>query len=205
MPNAFTSTGTAVSPSGTDLLTELDAINTMLGVIGETPVASIDLTLPDIASAKAIFDAANRDVQTIGLNCNSDEDVVLTPTAGEFIIPTTPYPVLRIDATNVYKNIVKRGAKLWDKENNTFTFTLTELHVDIVWFLPFADLPVATRVYITMKAAKCFQARVLGSEVLGPYSKDDEFVAWNLFQAEELNTGNYTMLNSPGLYNLRRR
>lgn len=205
MAYTHTSTGTAVIPSGSDLLTELDAINTMLGVIGETPVASIDLTLPDVAIAKSILDSALRDVQIIGLNSNSDEDVTLTPTAGEFIIPTAPYPVLRIDATNPWTNVVKRGARLWDKENNTFTFTITSLQVDIVWFLPFADLPVATRVYITMRAARQFHNRVLGSEVLSPYTKDDEFQAWAQFQGEELSTSDFTMLNSPGLYNLRRR
>jgi hypothetical protein len=203
----YTSTsGTVITPpSGDDVLTELGAINTMLSVIGETEVTSIDLTLPDVAMAKAILDSANRDVQTVGLNSNSDRGIKLAPSTGEFFVPTSPYPVLRIDASNKWTNVVRRGAKLYDKDNNTFTFTLTELRVDIVWFLPFGDLPVATRVYITMKAAKCFQARVLGSEILGPYTKDDEFVAWSLFHSEELNTGNYTMLNSPGLCNLRRR
>lgn len=205
MAYTHTSTGTAVAPSGSDLLTELDAINTCLGVIGETPVASVDLSLPDVAFAKKILDAANRDVQTIGLNSNSDDHFKLTPTSTKFVIPITPYPVLRIDAWNPWRNIVKRGANLYDKDNNTDVFTETELYVDIVWMLPFADLPVTTRVYITMRAAKQFHNRVMGSEVLGPYTKDDEFIAWNLFQAEELNTGNYTMLNSPGLFNLRRR
>jgi hypothetical protein len=203
----YTSTSGVVvtPPSGDDVLTELGAINTMLSVIGETAVTSIDLTLPDVSIAKAVLDSANRDVQTMGLNSNSDEGAKLTPSSGEFLVPTTPYPVLRIDASNKWRNIVRRGSKLWDKDNNTFTFTLDELSVDIVWFLPFEDLPVATRVYITMKAAKQFHNRVLGSEILGPYAKDDEFVAWNLFQSEELCTGNYTLLNSPGLYNLRRR
>lgn len=205
MAYSHTTTGTAVTPSGSDLLTELDAINTMLGVIGETPVASLDLTLPDVAIAKQVFDAANRDVQTIGLNSNSDDHYKLTAASTKFVIPTSPNPVLRIDASEKYRNIVKRGANMYDKDNNTDVFTETELYVDIVWFLPFVDLPMATRVYITMKAAKQFQARVVGSEILGPYTKDDEFIAWNLFQAEELNTGNYTMLNSPGLCNLRRR
>lgn len=205
MAHDFTSSGTAVSPGGTDLLSELDAINIMLGVIGETPVASLDLTLPDVSSAKAIFDAANRDVQTIGLNSNTDDHYKLTISSTHFVIPVSPHPVLRIDASEKYRNIVKRGANMYDKDNNTDVFTQTELYVDIVWFLPFADLPMATRVYITMKAAKQFQSRVVGSEILGPYTKDDEFIAWSLFSAEELNTGNYTMLNSPGLYNLRRR
>jgi hypothetical protein len=210
MAQNFTSTGTAVAPSGSDLLTELDAINTMLGVIGETPVASIDLSLPDVLMASKILAGAMRDVQTMGLNSNTDEHYTLTVSAveghvGEFSVPEATYPVLRIDPTNVWRNIVRRGSILYDKDNNTSIFTETELLVDIVWFLPFADLPMATRVYITMKAAKQFQARVMGSEVLGPYTKDDEFVAWSLFHSEELNTGDYTMLNSPGLYNLRRR
>jgi len=204
---SYTSTsGTVVTPpSGDDVLTELGAINTMLSVIGETAVTSIDLTLPDVAMAKAILDSANRDVQTIGIKSNSDEGIVLSPTSSEFIIPTTPYPVLRIDCSDKWRGITKRGAKLYDKDNNTFTFTLTELRVDIVWFLPFEDLPVATRVYITMKAAKQFHNRVLGSEILGPYTKEDEFSAWSLFHAEEMNTGDYTLLKSPGIRNLRRR
>lgn len=204
MAHDFTSVGTAVTPSGSDLLTELDAINLMLSVIGETPVASVDLTLPDVAVAKKIFDAANRDVQTIGLNSNSDDRVHFATTNGELIIPIYPYPVLRIDASAPNRNVVRRGLKLWDKDNMTYQFPAV-LCVDIVWFLPFADLPVATRVYITMKASKQFQSRVIGSEILGPYTKDDEYVAYNLFQDEELNTGDYTMLNSPGLCNLRNR
>lgn len=205
MAHDFTSVGTAVTPSGSDLLTELDAVNVMLSVVGETPVASLDLSLPDVSIAKMILDAANRDTQMIGLNCNTDDGYKLTPVSTHFVIPITPYPVLRIDAAYKGRNIVKRGANLYDKDNNTDVFTETELLVDIVWFLPFADLPIATRVYITMRAAAQFQARVLGSEVLGPYTKDEMFQAWVQFQGEELSTSNFTMLNSPGIYNLRRR
>jgi hypothetical protein len=211
MAQDFTSAGTAAAPNGATLLTELDAINTMLEVIGEAPVSSINLALPDVATAKSILDGALRDVQTIGLNSNTDDYYELTPTgadpgpAGEFTIPTDPYPVLRIDAFNPYRHVVKRGLKLWDKDNHTYIFTETSLRVNIVWLLPFADLPTSTRVYITMKAAAQFHARVLGSEALSPYAEKDERTAYALFQAEELCTGQYSMLNSPGLYNLRRR
>lgn len=211
MATAFTFTGTAVTPSASDVLTELDAINTMLSTIGETPVTTIDESLPDVAMAKKILDAANRDVQTLGLNSNTEENYEIavsagTGTEGRYLVPTSPYEtVLRIDASNPYRNVVRRGDRMYDKDNNTEIFTETTMDFDITWMLPFADLPVSTRIYITMKAAKVFHNRVLGSEVVGPYAQQDEFSAWNLFFAEELNTGNYTLLRSPGLSNLRRR
>ena len=48
---------------------------------------------------------------------------------------------------------VKRDGKLYDKHRHTFEFTKKTIHFDIVWFLPYSDLPSVFQRYITSKAS----------------------------------------------------
>ena len=58
--------------------TELEAVNTMLAVLGEAPVNSITGTLPlDASLAKTTLSEINREVQSAGWHFNTFYDYTL--------------------------------------------------------------------------------------------------------------------------------
>ena len=69
---------------------ELEAINTMLGVIGESPINDLSAVnqTTDVILAKDILTEVSREVQSQGWYFNCEKDVKITPTAdNEILIP----------------------------------------------------------------------------------------------------------------------
>ena len=71
------------------LMTELEAVNIMLGAIGESPVSSLDdPSLVDVALAKSILDETNVALQTAGTHFNLEKNYPLTAdTDGNINVP----------------------------------------------------------------------------------------------------------------------
>jgi len=176
-------------------LTELEAVNIMLEVIGELPVSSLEAapTMSEANIARTLLHNISRDVQTHGLECNTDTDYELSLNEDSKIeIPTN---ALRVDATDRTKSIVIRGGFLYDKDNRTDVFS-ESLKCDIVWFLDFADLPQHVRAFITIRAGRVFQARHVGSDVLNAFTERDELQAYMLMQKCELQQGDYSIFSN---------
>lgn len=168
---------------------ELEAINVMLGVIGESPVSSlVDTGLADVSNAIQVFNETNREVQSFEWDFNSEEDYPLVRDSFGYI--PVPPNALKLDITTKYRSKyapVVRGAKLYDKLNHTFIFP-EDIEVDIVWLLPFTDAPEAVRRYITVAAARKFQKRFYSSDTLDGFTHEDEALA----RAEALSQDSWT-------------
>lgn len=175
--------------------TELDAVNTMLGTIGESPVSSLVGTgLTDVSIAQNILTETSRQVQSRGWDFNSEENYELALTVEGYLKP--PSNTLKVDATDTSKDVVQRGDKLYDRTNHTSVFTQA-LKCDLVLFLPFTDLPEAARRYITIRAARRFQRRMLGSETLDFFTEDEQTEAWGDMLLADCETADRNVLNSP--------
>jgi len=76
-------------------------------------------------------------------------------------------------------DVVQRGSRLYNRATNSFFFStdVTEVSMNAVVLLDFTDLPEAARRYITLKAARVFQDRVVGSAELHGYQQRDELLA----------------------------
>lgn len=150
-----------------DRLTDLlDAVNVLLSSIGEAPVSTLDNSeAPDVASALNLLNEKDKEVQSAGLESNTDEKLtILRDAAGEIILPLQ---TLRVDtaywqSSGAVANVTARGNKLYNKDDHTFTFT-DDVQVDIVVRLDFSELPEVVRRYITISAAQEFQGRYQGS------------------------------------------
>ena len=189
-------------------MTELEAVNTMLVTIGEQPVSSLDnlAGLQDASIAKQILSNTSRAVQSKGWVFNLDLQVTYTPDAnGEINLGSN---VLRIDTTSkvrsTTKDIVERGGKLYDRENNTSIFT-DSIKVDRVIVLNFDDLPEAARRYIAARSARVFHDRVVGSGELHNFFREDEQVAWQELLEYESEVGDYTIFDDYDVYRIIER
>jgi len=154
--------------------TKLEAVNTILSVIGEAPVNSLTPPgFPAASMALAVLEEVNRAVQTQGWNFNTETDVELTPNVDKEI-PLADN-ILEIDSIEG-RNLIEKQGKLFDKDNNTFLFDDV---VKVEWTLlyDFEEIPEAARQYIMIRAARVFQARQVGSEVINGFTEQDELRA----------------------------
>ena len=169
------------------LTSKLEAVNSMLGHIGESPVNSISDTnaLPiSAATANTVLDEVSRAVQSEGWHFNTENKVTLSP-AGDGTI-TLDEDVLEIDTTNS-PDIAQRGLTLFDRTNNTSVFT-SDLEVNLTRLLDWTSLPEAARRYITLRASRVFQGRMVGSRELEALIARDEYNARaDLMDAESNN------------------
>jgi len=161
------------------LTSKLEAVNTMLGYIGESPVNSIvsATALPHSAAlAKNILDEVSREVQSDGWQFNTVEDFKLSqgiPT-GTFQVPSN---TLQVDAVDRGVDIVQRGLNIWDRKNNTNTFSEDTLTVNMTFLLDWEELPEQARRYIAIKAGRVLQSRLVGSRELESLIMRDEIMA----------------------------
>ena len=65
------------TPSTIDIDTELSAVNAILGSIGQSPVASLDYTNPEISFIYNILTECNQDVQSEGWMFNIEYHIKL--------------------------------------------------------------------------------------------------------------------------------
>lgn len=176
------------------LTTELDAINTMLAIIGEAPVNTAEDTgVVDAVIARQTLNETLRQVQATGWHWNTDRGVILTPTfpaPGDLYVPAN---TLMVDAVDPSIDVIQRGTRLWDRKNNTFKFA-APVEVDIVRLLPFEEIPQAARHYIMVRAGRIFQDRVVGSETLSGFNDKDEARAYAQLRNAEAETADYNML-----------
>ena len=140
------------STIGTD--TELSAVNSILGSIGQAPLNTLDYTNPEVSFVHNILREVNVDIQNEGWVFNRENDVELSPDSNGFI--NYPADALRIDASDNNfdrsTNIVKREGKLYDKVHKSYVFDKA-IKVNIVRIYDFDDLPSVFQRYITARAS----------------------------------------------------
>lgn len=160
--------------------TKLEAVNTLLTAIGEAPVNSLTSGLVDAETAETILDSVSREVQSQGWNFNTDYEREFTLDSNKQII--VPPDVLRIEMAERRTSeldVVARGNKLYNRATNSFYFdsTIPSVKMNAVVLLNFDDLPESARRYVTIRSARIFQDRVVGSDVLHSFHQRDELVA----------------------------
>lgn len=177
------------------LTTKLEAVNSMLGHIGESPVNSISDTnaLPvSAATAISVLDEISREVQTEGWHFNTEIDVILPVNNNAISVPDD---VIQIDAKDKSVDIVQRGSTLFDRKSNSSTFS-NDLKVNLVRLLDFTSLPETARRYITLRASRVFQGRMVGSRELEALIARDEFVARSRLEESDYGSSDRTIFDN---------
>lgn len=167
---------------------ELDAVNEMLESIGQTQVSSLaNSGIGDVNTAYAMLLRVTRAVQLVGYDFNTDEAYPLSPDLNGII--KVPEGVLRIDPSDPTSSLKRRRHPdgyfaIWDGDNRSWTH-VSPVDFRIIWGFPFDDMPESARSYATMRAARRFQKRIIGSDSLDGYNAEDEQAAWMVLQRDE--------------------
>ena len=137
--------------------TELDAVNSILMSVGETPVNTLTVQSPEVAIAQKTLRQVCREVQAEGWSYNTENQYPIDlDTNNQCIIPNN---VLQLDL-NIFEHgkdydIVRRSdngvMKVYDKKNHTFTFeNCSKLFFDMIWMIDFEDLPPVSYTHLTL-------------------------------------------------------
>jgi len=185
------------STIGTD--TELSAVNSILGSIGQAPLTTLDMTNPEVSYVYNIFRESLIDIQNEGWVFNREENVPLSPDSTTKYIEW-PADALRIDITgNQYdrsKNIVKRAGKLYDKVLKKFEFDQT-IYADIVRVYDFDDIPSVFQRYITYRASTRAATQLVSNPQLVQLLGQQEAIARAACMEYECNQGDNNFMGFP--------
>ena len=135
--------------------TELSAVNSILGSIGQSPLTTLNFNNPETAFVYNLLVEANKDIQNEGWHFNTEENVKVTPdTTTKYIVIPSNYLRYdlhdkRIDKT---KDLVRRNGRLYDLVEHTDQFT-EDQYLDIVTLYPFSDVPPVFQRYIISRAS----------------------------------------------------
>ena len=192
-----------------DLDTELSAVNSILGAIGQSPITQLkDPTTgvitnanPEIQFIYNLLKDANVDVQAEGWHFNTEKHVRYTPdsTTGKIAIGAD---ILQLDVTDGWKDrhydVVRRSGYLYDKFDHTDDFSdISEIYLDVVRLYNFDDLPPVFRRFITYRASRQAAVQLVSNPGLVQLLGAQEGQARAALMEYECNQGNHTMFGLP--------
>ena len=162
------------------LTTKLEAVNIIISVIGEAPINTITGVSLPITAIQAIstLDETSKAVQSEGWHCNTEHEYELTPDSVTSKI-TLPQNTLKFDLDPLLytdSDPVQRGLKLYDRKNHTELWTKS-VKGSITFELEFEDLPEQLRHYITVKSARVFANRFIGTREIEGFTLREEVEA----------------------------
>lgn len=194
----------------------LDAVNVCLENIGEQPVDTLENEqIQDARIAERTILEVHKQEQVRGWSWNREYHYPFSKDAlNEIRVPETVVEF----SPNPYEwngRFQLRGARVYDLLNRTYQMdaSINSITADVVWLLSWDDVPEAFNRFVTIRAARIFSDRTLGSETLFKYTLKDEQDAQALLMRMELEqeapnmlTNNYsfpTFQPSSGLMNRR--
>jgi len=174
-------------------MTKLDAVNICLSSMGEPMINALDGSSVDAQMASDLIDETSRTVQAEGWHWNRERHLLIPNTLNQINLPANTARVDTVEDSRT-TDVIQRGGKLFNRYENTHTFT-DPIRLEIYVILPFEDMPLAAKNYVTYKSARLFQQRVLGSETLSKFNQNDEQRAWLTLLQEEADVADYNMLD----------
>ncbi len=186
-----------------DTETELSAVNSILGAIGQSPVTSLVFTNPEIGFIYNLLRDANVDIQNEGWHFNTEKHVQYKPDAVNNKIAITN-DILKMDAADGWSkreyDVVKRNGYLYDKYDHTDNWSelgTDGIYLDVVRLFSFEDLPSVFRRYIILKASSQAATQLVNNPQLVQLLQQQEAQARASCIEYECNQGNHSMFGFP--------
>ena len=168
-------------PTTTDKDTELRAVNSILGSIGQSPVTSLNFQNPEIEVIYNILTEVSKDVQNEGWQFNFEENVEYTPNqvsghADEHKIVVADTQIrVNVHSSATSKKLIETvirhdendARRVYNLEENKFdAFTATTYNLDIVTLYAFEKVPNVFARYITYRSAVRAATQLLANPAL---------------------------------------
>ena len=193
------------TPTTVDLDTELSAVNTILGSIGQSPISTLDYDNPEVAFVYNLLKESNQDVQNEGWTFNRENHIKYTTDSDDKIIIDSD--VVRMDMADEWdrtRDFVRRKDttdnkwKVYDRVNHTFEFPDDDyFHFNVVRYLKFEDIPTVFQRYIAYKAAGRAAVQLVGNPQLQQMLATFEMQARASCVEYECNQGDHSFFGWP--------
>ena len=184
-----------------DTETELSAVNSILGAIGQSPVTSLVFDNPEISFIYNLLRDTNIDVQNEGWHFNTENHVKFTPdsSTGKIEIGAD---ILRMDVTDGWTkrtyDVVRRNGNLYDKIDHTDDWsTITSINLDLIRLFSFEDVPAVFQRYMIYRAASRAATQLIANPQLVALLQQQEQLARASCLEYECNQGNHSMFGFP--------
>ena len=189
--------------------TKLSAINTLLSVIGESPVNSLTPPLTgDVSLAESVLDEISTEVQTQGWSWNTRlYDAIPLDANGHSSLSASTLAVRFNPLSYPSQRFVLRGTKLYDRVKSTYdlrtslsvamTGSTTDLIAQVVEELDWDDLPESGKRYIMIRAARIYSNRLVTSSSVEAYTAEDEERALQNLKRTEDMAQNHNFISGP--------
>tara|TARA_R100000655_G_scaffold34969_1_gene67951 strand:- start:536 stop:1144 length:609 start_codon:yes stop_codon:yes gene_type:complete len=177
--------------------TELSAVNSILGAIGQSSVTTLNFNNPETQFIYNILEESIKDVLNEGWHFNTEEHVEVSPDANNNIIIPNSY--LRYDLNNgedKSMDLVKRGGKLYDKVQHTDIFT-DKVYLDVVYLYTFTDIPSVFQRYIIAKASTRAAVQLVTNPNLVQLLQTQEALTRASVIEYECNQGDHSYMGFP--------
>jgi len=176
--------------------TELSAVNSILGSIGQSPITTLDFNNPETTFVHNLLIEANKDVQNEGWHFNTEYNVEFSPDAVTKYI-SFPANILRYDvhgdSVNRNVDLVRRNGRLYDLVDHTDQFEET-INLDIVTLYSFEDVPPVFQRYIICKASTIAAAQLVSNKELVSLLNDKEAFTRASVIEYECNQGDHSYM-----------
>lgn len=165
----------AATPGRTTLL---DAVNVLLENIGEQPVNTLEnQQITDARIAERTLLEFHKEGQVKGWSWNTEYSYRFDKDSNTNKI-TVPANLVRFagDLYGYAGRFQLRGQTIYDRDARTSVLgsDVTHLLADVVWLLSWDDSPEPYNRWVTIRSARVFASRVLGSDSLLRYTLKDE-------------------------------
>lgn len=177
-------------------LTKLDAVNVLIGKLGQRPVNSLETAHPLVASALALIDRHSRKFQARKWWFNT-EFPTLTPQVGNKRI-TLPGDTLSVDAVDRTPRVAARGRFLYNLDDSTLEFD-EPLQVQLHRLVAFEDLPHnAAEAVLAAAVLEWLTDRDGDGEKLR-VALGDKQATWAAVHAEHIRSSQRNLLTRPSM------
>lgn len=185
----------AVTPGRTTLL---EAVNTLLAVIGEQPVNTLETQqIVEASMAERTLLEFHKEGQIKGWSWNTEYnyEFVKNTTTNQITVPANVVS-FSTDPYAYAGRFQLRGQVVYDRDKRTSVLeaAITSLYADVIWLLPWDQAPEAYNRWVTIRSARVFVTRVLGADSLVRYSAQDERDAQALLERMEQQVDQPNML-----------
>lgn len=176
----------AVTPGRTTLL---EAVNTLLAVIGEQPVNTLETQqIVEASMAERTLLEFHKEGQVNGWSWNSEQAYEFAKDSNNEIVVPTNVVSWATDAYEWAGRFQLRGQRVYDRENRTYSLgsDIASLKADVVFLLSWDESPEAFNRWVTIRSARVFSGRVLGDSSSFKYTAMDEQAALTALQSVEM-------------------
>lgn len=182
------------------MITELEVLNHMLNVVGESPVSTISSDHPTVLSAMTQLRRMRKELQLRAWWFNTEYDLRLIPNElGQIIIPSN---TMFVDPVDPWSHLVRRSGKLYDPKRHTYIIN-QPISVNVVLELNVEDMPDSAAAYLMHKCAYDFYVNDDGDETKSNRLKMEVDRTWAVLQQESLRAADTNAKLRPQVANLR--